>query len=84
MLSTARWMGQRLLGEHEVSQSTFYEEVLMMGERKGDVLLVSWADADAAELALETDAVGVVGRGGLREEGGTTLGLGVFVVILVV
>lgn len=49
-----------------------------------DVLLVSRANADAAELALETDAIGVVGRGGPREEGGPALGLGVFVVVLVV
>ena len=49
----------------------------------GDVLLVGWADADPPELALETDAVGVVGRGGLRKEGGAALGLGVFVVVLI-
>jgi hypothetical protein len=57
----------------------------MVGKRgKGserDVLLVCWAEADAAELALEPDAVVVVRRVGLRVPGGSALRLGVVVVV---
>ena len=53
-----------------------------MEKTRGDALFICWTEANAAKLALETDAVGVVWGGGQGGERGAALRLGVVVVVV--